>query len=242
MFQRFQISRRIPPDIHNRLLLLLLLLTIGCLGAIPLAPHLLAPVISQHTNQVTSNPQKTYTDGKCTADTAHVVYTPAVSSVKAPKSWPKAWKLAGLSGQDQAYFSALACAATFVKTYETFDYRQPKTLYQALPLVSATAQQRFYEGAGKIAANDRTKAAWLNTLKQKQVSQTASVSLPHLSTSFYTHGALYLTLAVPYHTTGQNAGKTTSQQYQATILLKGVQPDPKQKNINWQILDWQENT
>lgn len=240
MWQNFQISGSLPRDMQKRLLFLLVLLAFGSLGALPIASHLLTTVTGPRPTPVVARPQRIYTDGQCTISDMQTGYKPAVSSIVVPKPLPAAWAQ-GKRNDQEHYLTALSCAAAFVEIYETFDYRQPQSLYTALPLLSAAAQQRFYEGAGRAAANERTQANWLKHLEQQTTTQTASVSLPALQASVYSRNALYLTFDVPYQRTTQSGGKTTQQSGHATVLLKGVQPDSTPGGIGWQVLDWHEN-
>jgi hypothetical protein len=182
---------------------------------------------------------RTYTNGQCTTSDIGVIYQPLGVSVTVPNPLPGTWTQAGRGAQD--YIKALACAATFVEMYETFDYHQIHTLYEAIPLLSADAQKRFYEGDSTIGANIRTNVAWQKKLQQNKVIEVARVSVPDLLGSEYSQGVLYLTLDVPYTVVEQIDGQITTQSYNETVLLKSIAPDTQPGGIGWQVSDWNEN-
>jgi hypothetical protein len=227
-----------PPGFQKKIFTLLLLVALGCIGALPIAPHLLVALGQSATSAAAST--RTYTEGQCTKTVMTIIYQPANTSSANSPSLPDAWTQAGRSKQD--YIEALACAATFVETFETFDYHQLRTLYTAIPLLSATSQKHFYEGDGSISANIRTDPNWQKKLQQNQVIQVATVSMPTLLDSEYSQGLLYITLDVPYTVVEQIDGQSTTHTYNETVLLNDIAQNEQQNGIGWQVSDWRENT
>jgi hypothetical protein len=213
---------------------LLLIIAMGCLGALPIAPYLLKMPSNNVQVHKTSSP--TYTEGQCT-DSA--ITHSHFATTTAPASLPEAWQQAKRTHTN--YVQALDCAATFVDTYESFDYRQTQSFAAALPLISAAAKQRYYQGYGKTPANIRTNARWQMLAKQWQIVQKARSSRPVLQSSKYDNGTLYIVLNVPYQLTQQMAGKNHSLRFSVTVLLKGIAPNNKNHGIGWQVSDWHEN-
>ena len=154
---------------HKKFILLLFIVIIGCLGSLPIAPHFLVPIKVQPTTPAAP----TYTDGQCTTDILTKAHTSA-TPVTLPQSLSQVWTKANYTDQD--YTNALACATAFVNLYESFDYHQMQSLYTAVPLLSADAKKRFYQGYEQASANVRTNQTWEKQLQTSQTVQQAKTS------------------------------------------------------------------
>ena len=231
--------RNMTPETQKRLFLVLVIIGIACLGALPVGSLLFARLHISTAQTSATTPATTYTEGECTSSSTHVIYMPAPQTSPVPDPLPPAWQQANRNGQD--YTNALACAATFVETYESFDYHQVQSLYAAMPLLSSQARQRFYQGNGASSANARTDAAWQKKIQRDRIIQVARVSLPTPVASTYSEGSLYVTLLVPYQTIEQIDGQTSIQNHFETVLLRGVPADRAKDGTGWQIADWREN-
>ena len=214
-------------------MLLILIFCVGCLGSMPVSAYLL-PSFQQPIVKV---PPKTYQDGQCNATEKTVVYQPTRVSQgkKAPIKLPAAWSHAKRGQQD--FVNAQLCAAAFVDTYQSFDYRNLNTLQSAVFMLSSAAQKRFYEGSGKVRASQRLNSQWRGKIQLHKVVQVAQATPPTMLVSEYTGGTLYVTFDVPYQLTTHMDGKATTKNYHDIVLLKSVTPDTHLKGTGWQISD-----
>jgi hypothetical protein len=222
---------------HKKFIILLFIVIVGCLGSLPIAPHFLIPVKVQPTAVATPTP--TYTDGQCTTDI--LTQTHATSTIAAPpQSIAKVWAQEKYTNQD--FTNALSCATAFVDLYESFDYHQMQSLYTAIPLLSADAKKRFYQGYENASANVRTNQTWESQLQKTQTVQQVKTSSVTLDNYTNKNNEFFLTVNIPCKLTKQVQGKPTTQNISVTVLLKKVQPDKNTHGVGWQISDWRENT
>ena len=116
-----------------------------------------------------------------------------------------------------------------------------QSLYTAVPLLSADAKKRFYQGYEQASANVRTNQTWEKQLQTSQTVQQAKTSTGTLEAYTNKNHELFLTLDIPCQLIKHVKGKQTTQSISATVLLKKVQPDKSTQGVGWQISDWREN-
>ncbi len=216
------------------ILVLLIIISIGALGSLTLAPHLL----SRATNAPDS--ATVFRDGVCSTTEQQMRYLSQpqdAATLKLPASWTNA----GLSASDIP--DARACAASFIKSYQSFDSKDPRTLDASTTVLTATAKQRFYKGDAKKRADTHMDSAWRASIQKHHLQQTAQIAAPTLTTTESLNNLLLAWFLVPARLSTQNDGQTFTQEHQYTVLLvrnisrRASKPG---KGTGWSVAEWRE--
>jgi hypothetical protein len=167
--------------------------------------------------------------------------TPAPSSTLG--QLPGNWYTEGLTADDARYVAA--CAATFVKTYHTYDATNPQTFESAVYMLSAQAKKNFYLGGPDDTYHTHLRMLpnWQNAAESQQQAEQATVGEPTIQDATTVIPIHTVTVKVGYHLIKQRGGQTTTPRiYYDTVILRNTSPSPtlpKQK-IGWQVIAWQD--
>jgi len=223
---------------------LLLVICLGCLGALSLAPALFPNAVHLiGATQPSSNPgdsisskfDGSFKKSECTAQPADMKYLPGKASHNA---LPPAWFQAGYLLKDFAY--AQACAASFVSAYQTFNANNPQTFETCVSMLTDGGKQRFYGSASKGQQPDKHMLPmWRASMQQQGVQQTARTSEPRLIAAQYKSARLIVWMLIPYRLSISVAGSSpVVENAQITVLLVAVPSD--KKGTGWQVSQWQD--
>jgi hypothetical protein len=223
-------------SVLKMLFTLLLIICVYCLGSFSLAPHLLAS--SFFSNQLSSSsPPSTgavaVEGGKCDAVPTDLHYLPSVPGAVPNGTSSPVWFQAGYSKEDFA--SASACAASFLISYFSFDFRQAQTFVACTSLLSAGGQQRFYGRASNRPANIHIDPFWRASIQQQQLHQSAQVSSPTLLRAQFNNQRMFAWMQVHYQLTIYRNDEVLGDDDDMTVLVVSV---PSQKQTAWQVSDW----
>ncbi len=211
---------------------LLIILCLGSLGSLALAPYFLAKI-----SQATSGPQ--YADGACTAhpQDIHYLQTASTANTQNTTPLPTTWSKAGKTSQD--FTLAQSCAAAFTIVYESFNLNDPDTLTNATYMLSAAAKKRFFEGTTTEQKDERMDPTWQSQAHKEQLQQTAQAASPAtLQDVQVVRGKFFALFVVTYQLTSQQSGKKTVLQKQLVVVLAAVPADPTKESTGWQVTDW----
>jgi hypothetical protein len=232
---------------------LLLVICLGSLGSLSLAPYMLPRQINPSTGTaipvkkssptpgvVTATPiVGPFRESECTATARSMKYLPVLSGKPLDQPLPPAWEQAGRSQKDLP--DAKACAASFIVAYQSFNANVPKTFEASTSMLTNGARQRFY-GTTSHAAPDRyMDPIWQAAMQQKNVKQTAQASEPTFLDAQYTNGRLLVWMAVLYQRTIFIDGSQPAvENIQTTVLLVNVPINVQKTGTGWQVSQWQD--
>jgi hypothetical protein len=234
---------------------LLLIICLGSLGSLSLAPYILPRQVTP-SKTITIPIKKTlpastvsvptpivgpFRESECTATPKSIKYLPVLSGQSVDKTLPPAWSQAGLSKKDLPY--AKACAASFIVAYQTFNANNPKTFETSTSMMTDGARQRFYGTApdAHIQPDRYMDPMWRAAMQQKNVQQTTQASAPTFLDAQYTNGRLLVWMAVLYQRSILIEGnQPVVENIQTTILLVNVPINVQKTGTGWQVSQWQD--
>jgi hypothetical protein len=232
---------------------LLLIICLGSLGSLSLAPYMLPAQINPPTatalpikkpspapTVVTSTPiVGAFRESECTATSRSMKYLPVLSGKPVDKPLPPAWDEAGRSQKDLP--DAKACAASFIVAYQSFNANNPRTFETSTPMLTDGARQRFYGTASHTEPDRYMDPIWQAAMQQKSVQQTAQASEPTFLDAQYTNGRLLVWMAVLYQRSiFIDGNQPIIENIQTTVLLVNVPINVQKTGTGWQVSQWRD--
>lgn len=225
---------------------LLIVICLGSLGALSLAPTLFPGTIrlivatgpastpGKSTPVRTAIPLK---EGGCTARPGDMQYAPGPTKNAGDSVPPPAWFQAGRSQGDLAY--ARACAASFVNAYQTFNANNPQTFEACVYMLTDRGKQRFYGSAPNGQPDKHMLPMWRASIQQQDVQQAVQASQPGFMAARSISGKLVAWMLVPYKLSISLAGsQPVVENAQMTVLLVAVSITTEE--TGWQVSQWQD--